>query len=85
MTEWKKVQGSQVEQPSEVDTTSSKTLIYLRKNIKRITVQDELTGSSYELWEYDEATMSRDEYLIQQNNQNRADIDYIAAINDIEL
>lgn len=85
MTEWKKVQGSQGDMPKEVDTTSSKTLVYLRKNIEQITVYDEMTGSSSTLWQYDEATMTRDEYLVQQAKQNRADIDFIAAYNDIEL
>ena len=85
MTEWKKVQGSQETKPSEIDTTSSEHVTYVRKNIERITVQDEMTGNSYELWQYDEMILTKNEYLEYLANSNRADIDYIAAINDIQL
>lgn len=83
--EWKRVQGSQEEMPIEMDNTSSKIYIYLRKNIERVTVENETDGTTSELWEYDEAKLTHNEYLIYQAAQNRADIEYIAAVNDIEL
>lgn len=91
MTDWKKVQGSQVEKPAEFDTTTSKVVVYQRKNIERITVTD-MDGKIAELWEYDEREMSYDEYAVvradaqqEQIDQIRADVDFISAMADIEL
>lgn len=55
-------EGSQPEKPSMVDTTSSKTKVYLRKNIERVTRTDEMTGEEYGLWQYEEATVTHDEF-----------------------
>ena len=92
MTDWKKVQGSQAEKPKEFDTTSSAVVVYQRKNIERITVEDEMSGETYELWQYDERKMSREEYAVliadlqqAQIDQNRADIEFISAMADIDL
>lgn len=61
MTDWKKVSGSQVSKPAEFDTTSSAVFVYQRRNIERITVENEFDGTS-ELWQYDERKMSHGEY-----------------------
>ena len=91
MTDWKKVQGSQVERPQEWDTTTSAVVVYQRKNIERITVED-MDGKTVELWQYDEREMSRDEYAViraeaqqEQIDQIRADVDYISAVAEIDL
>lgn len=59
---WNTVEGSQEEKPKEIETISSKTTIYLRKNIKRMTRHDEITGDDSEFWQYDEATLTQREY-----------------------
>ena len=91
MTDWKKVQGSQIERPQEWDTTTSKVVVYQRKNIERITVED-MDGKTAELWQYDEREMSYDEYAViraeaqqEQIDQIRADVDYISAVAEIDL
>lgn len=91
MTDWKKVQGSQVERPQEWDTTTSAVVVYQRKNIERITVED-MDGKTAELWQYDEREMSRDEYAViraeaqqEQIDQIRADVDYISAVAEVDL
>ena len=91
MTDWKKVQGSQVERPQEWDTTTSAVVVYQRKNIERITVED-MDGKTAELWQYDEREMSRDEYAVvraeaqqEQIDQIRADVDSISAMAEIDL
>lgn len=91
MTDWKKVQGSQVEKPSEFDTTTSSAMIYQRRNIERITIEN-VDGTTSELWEYDERTMSSEEYNTVRGDimqaeiaQNHADIDFISAMTNIEL
>ena len=88
MTDWKRVQGSQPERPEEFDTESSAVVVYQRRNVERITVQN-ADGTTTELWQYDEREMSHDEYdkivIKLAVAKNRADIDYIAMSADIEL
>ena len=49
--------------PQLVDITSSPTTVYLRKNIKAVEVEDEMTGSNRTEYRYDEAAVSKDEYI----------------------
>ena len=76
MTDWKLVYGSQIERPLEIDLATSPHVVYQRKNIKRVTVDSE--DGSTELWQYDERTMSHEEYSDLRIDQNRADIDYMS-------
>ena len=87
MTDWKKVQGSQETEPTEFDTTTSAVVVYQRKNIERITVTD-TDGTTGELWQYDERELTPAEYAViraEEIDKIRADVDYIAAISDIDL
>lgn len=91
MTDWKKVQGSQAEQPTEFDTASSAVVVYQRRNITQVTVEN-ADGTTTKLWDYEEREMTREEYLIAaaesqqaQISQNRADIDYLSAMTETEL
>lgn len=74
MTDWRKVQGSQEEKPAEFDTTTSKVVVYQRKNIKRITITD-MDGKTAELWEYEEREMTREEYAIVRTETQQKQID----------
>lgn len=60
--QYKRTEGSQVEKPLEVDALSSSTKVYLRKNIERVTKIDPETEEPYEMWEYDEAIITHQEY-----------------------
>ncbi len=65
-----KVESSQVEQPKEVDMTSSPHIVYLRKNIKKVKkTHDDGNGGMIpiEMWEYDECQMTKEEYESMQN------------------
>lgn len=84
MTEWKRVQGSQDTKPSEFDVESSPTTVYQRKNIEQVTMKNE-DGTTTQLWEYDERTMTPIEYSKYVFEQSRADIDFIAAMSGVEL
>ena len=53
-------EGSQAEKPAVVDTTSSATVVYLRRNIRQITRVDEM--GEVTLWQYEEARISHSEY-----------------------
>lgn len=64
MTDYIKVMSSQTEKPLELDATSSKFVVYQRKNI---TFVEEVTGESEQEtvpahWEYEERKMTKSEY-----------------------
>lgn len=66
MTDWKIVQGSQENKPSELDVISSAFYIYQRKNIERVTVKDEMSGETAELWQYEERKLTPEEYAVMR-------------------
>lgn len=55
--------------PQLVDITSSPTTVYLRKNIKAVEVEDEMTGSNRTEYRYDETAISKDEYINMLHEQ----------------
>lgn len=55
--------------PQLVDITSSPTTVYLRKNIKAVEVEDEMTGRNRTEYHYDEATVTKDEYITMLHEQ----------------
>lgn len=57
---WRHVEGTQEERPLEFDATTSKTIIYIRKNIERKSKTQD--GNTYEVWEYDEAQIPMSEF-----------------------
>ena len=78
--------------PELVDTTSSKTTVYIRKNIIEKERVDEETGESTPYYEYDETKLTKKEYQeylkeleIIDIQKQRADIDYIALMSGIDL
>ena len=78
--------------PDLLDTTSSKTTAYLRKNIIEKERIDNETGVSTTYYEYDEAKLTKAEYKeylkeleIIDIQKQRADIDYIALMSGIDL
>ena len=48
--------------PNLVDTTSSKSTVYLRKNIVEVEKIDENDDTSTSFYEYDEAKLTKEEY-----------------------
>lgn len=78
--------------PNEVDTTSSKKVVYLRKNIVEKQRETEIDGDTQTYYEYEEAKLTKEEYekYLQSLNliniqQLDADLNYIAAMMGIEL
>lgn len=81
-------EGSQEEKPKNIDTTSSATVVYLRKNIERITKVDEMSGEEVQLWQYEEAIVTHDEYdeyVATAQTKARSDIDFIAMMTGVDL
>ena len=79
MLKYNKVQGSQVEKPLAIDTKSSATIVYIRKNIARI--EKELqSGEKVKIWEYDEAQLTKEQYvdyLTDQLLKTQEAVDYL--------
>ena len=78
--------------PDLVDTTSSKVVVYLRKNIVENKKTDEMSGKETVFYEYEEAKLTKAEYKeylkeleIIDIQKQRADIDYIALMSGIDL
>lgn len=78
--------------PDEVDTTSSKTTVFLRRNIKEVQRKNEISENETIYYEYEEAKLTKEEYekYLQVSEavnmrQIRADLDYIALCSGIEL
>lgn len=80
-------EGTQAERPAAVDTTSSKTVVYLRRNIEQITREDE--QGTITLWSYDEAELTPDEFWKYSVDENQMDmqgkIEYLAMMTDVDL
>ena len=90
MIKWHKSESTI--RPDEVDTTSSKTTVYLRKNIVKTKRDSEFEREFYTYYEYDEAKLTKNEYdnylkglAVIDIQQQRADIDYIALMSGISL
>ena len=62
MMDWKTVQGSQPTKPEEFDTTSSEVVVYQRRNVHTVEVED-MEGTKTTLWEYDERELTKDEFM----------------------
>ena len=58
---WTTRQGTQQQRPVILDTVSSPSTVYLRKNITQATVK-ETDGSKHKVWSYDEIEIARADY-----------------------
>lgn len=63
--------------PEEIDTASSPTTVYLRRNIRTEERKDPETGETRTVFVYDEATIPRDEYNAYLTGKAQADIEYL--------
>ena len=78
--------------PELIDTTSSKTTVYIRQNIVEVEKTNENDDTSTTFYEYEEAKLTKKEYdqylkelFIIDIQQQRADIDYIALMTGVDL
>lgn len=86
------VKSSSSVKPDLVDTTSSKTTVYIRQNIVENIKTDEMSGKETIFYEYEEAKLTKAEYQeylkeleIIDIQKQRADIDYIALMSGVDL
>lgn len=72
------------EEPKAIDMTTSPTTVYERRNISKVTVEDE--NGSVDMWEYEERQMTIEEYESMQNALETPAMQTIMqAISSIEL
>lgn len=71
--------------PPLIDAASSKKVVYIRKDVVEGQRTDELTGETYTYYEYLEAKVPKAEYKEYQQEQVRADVDYIALMMGVDL
>ena len=57
--------------------------VYVRSNV--VETQRESMGETITMYVYDETVYSYKEYLDMISEQNRADIDYVAIMTEVEL
>lgn len=86
------IKSQSINYPDLVDTTSSKTVVYLRKNIIELTNYDVESNENVSYYEYEEAKLTKEEYELYLKEleiidiqQQRADIDYIALMTGVDL
>ena len=63
--------------PEELDTSSSPTTVYLRKNVSAEERKDPETGETRTVFVYDEAKMPRLEYVDYLSGKTQADVEYL--------
>ena len=68
MTDWKTVHDSRATTPEELDTTSSSSTVYERRNIRRetVTVGSGETAATAEQWVYEQREYTREEYAMMR-------------------
>lgn len=78
--------------PEIIDTTSSKKIVYLRKNINKVLKTNNISGEKDTWYEYLETKLTKEEYQqylkeleIIDIEQLKADIDYIALMTGVDL
>ena len=86
------VKSSSSVKPDLVDTTSSKTTVYIRQNIVENIKTDEMSGKETVFYEYEEAKLTKAEYQeylkeldIIDIEKQRADIDFLALLTGADL
>lgn len=70
--------------PKELDLTSSDTTVYVRSNIVA-EERTQMNGETMTMYVYDEIEYTKAEYESLVIAQTRADVDYIAILQEIML
>ncbi len=84
MTDWKEVHDSRAEQPAVLDTSSSSTTVYERRNIRQETREVTMGEETQEMteWVYEQRELSAAEYAEMTSPATKA---IMQAISDVEL
>lgn len=80
---WQKSEGTQEAKPLEVE--SCKTCVFLRKDIRQVTVQGSIDEETHTVWQYQEAILSHleyNQYVDEMNSPSFKEI--MMMLNDIQ-
>ena len=74
---WK--QSESTEKPLEIDETSSKTVVYVRRNIIEVTVQDEMSEETRTIYRYEENAIPKSDWetykTVMENQSATTDLE----------
>ena len=84
MTDFRTIHDSRVEQPAAIDTTSSATTVYERKNIRQERRTMDMGGEPVEIteWVYEQREYTQEEYAAMCSPATQT---IMQAISDLEL
>lgn len=72
---WRLVQNSNDIKPDEIDTTSSKSVVYIRKDFKEVEISGMEEGETRTVWQYLEQEIPQQDWeLYRSVLQNETDI-----------
>lgn len=87
--ELKWYQSEATHEVSLLDTGSSPTTVFLRRNITKTTKKiGPKSEETYDVWQYEEAKVSHEqfeEYVATLQTKARSDIDFIAMMTGVDL
>lgn len=69
--------------PEEIDTTSSTTTVYFRRNIEAVEVPDEGLAS-HTVYKYEEAKVPKIEYIKWLAEKNQADLEFLYMMTGVD-
>lgn len=78
---WKPSEADTI--PEEIDTTSSTTTVYFRRNIEAVEVPDEGLAS-HTVYKYEEAKVPKIEYVEWLAEKNQADLEYLYMMTEVD-
>lgn len=87
---WKEHEGYQQEKPLSVDTDSSPTTVYLRRNIREVpNIGPDGEEGEGTHWKYEEAELTPDEYALFSTQVKQEDLEaqvqYVAMMTGVDL
>lgn len=75
MYQFNTVIGTQAEKPKEIDTESSKYVVYIRTDIEPYEIKEEGSEDVVKGWKYKECVVPNNKYLIDQLSSQQEAID----------
>lgn len=71
MYKFQTVYGSQEEKPKEIDTTSSRYVVYIRKDIEPYETEGDEFDPPFKGWKYQEMIVPNNEWIVAQLKEQK--------------
>lgn len=82
MKTWHEVHDSRVERPLELETGTSATTVYERRNIRQETIEDPMTGGNVTQWVYEQREYTREEWNAMNSPATKTILEAVAGVGD---